>query len=354
VNKEAENTAWAVSMNRRRFLSEISAGSGALFALPRMAKAAPRSYDREQKDSGQSKPLTNNFFPGFQVRDAKTSSATIHLAVGGNGPPVLLLHGYPQTHIIWRKIAPQLAQNFTVVAPDLRGYGNSSRPPDGENHSGYSKRAMSQDQVEVMEQLGFRRFAVVGHDRGGRVAHRMALDYRDSVERLAVLDIVPTYKLYTSVTREFATHYFHWFFLIQSAPLPESLIGNSLEEWLAWALGGTPPAWMERAAYQEYLRDLRRPGTLHALCEDYRAAASIDLEHDAADLRRKIECPLLALWGSKGAMHALYDVLQTWRERANDVRGKALDSGHFLPEEASGALLTELLAFLQVGEKRSS
>ena len=338
-------------MNRRSFLSAISVGTGAWFAVPRMARSAERGSDISQKDSGQPKPATTNFFPGFQTRDVKTSSATIHLVVGGSGPPVLLLHGYPQTHIIWRKVAPQLAQKFTVVAPDLRGYGDSSRPPDGENHSGYSKRAMAQDQVEVMEQLGFRRFVVVGHDRGGRVAHRMALDHRDSVERLAVLDIVPTYKLYTSVTREFATSYFHWFFLIQSAPLPESLIGNSLEEWLAWAFGGTPPAWMENAAYQEYLRCLRKPGTLHALCEDYRAAASIDLEHDAADLTGKIKCPLLVLWGSKDAMHRLYDVLQTWKERANDVRGKSLDSGHFLPEEASGALLTELLAFLQDGQR---
>ncbi len=333
-------------MNRRRFLSAISLGPGALFAVPRSARTAEQGNDSSKNDFRQSKPLSMNFFPGFQARDIKTSSAKIHLVVGGSGPPVLLLHGYPQTHIIWRKIAPQLAQNFTVIAPDLRGYGDSSRPPDGENHSGYSKRAMARDQVEVMEQLGFRRFAVVGHDRGGRVAHRMALDYRESVERLAVLDIVPTYKLYTSVTKEFATAYFHWFFLIQEAPLPESLIENSLEKWLAWALGGTPPHWMEDAAYQEYLRALRKPGTLHALCEDYRAAASIDLDHDAADLHRKIECPLLALWAAKGAMQPLYDVLQTWKERATDVRGKALDSGHFLPEEASGAVLAELLPFL--------
>ena len=295
----------------------------------------------------QSNSLATSFFPGFQARDVSTRDARIHLVVGGSGPPLLLLHGYPQTHIIWRRIASQLAREFTVVAPDLRGYGDSSKPPDGENHSGYSKRAMAQDQVEVMAHLGFKRFAVVGHDRGGRVAHRMALDHPDCVDRLAVLDIVPTYKLYTSVTRELATYYFHWFFLIQSAPLPETLIGNSLEAWLDWALGGTPPPWMEAAAYQEYFRALRKPGTLHALCEDYRAAASIDLEHDTSDLRRKIECPLLALWGTKGAMHSLYDVAQTWRERASDVRGKALDSGHFLAEEAPTAVLRELLAFLQ-------
>ncbi|MGE5114194.1 MAG: alpha/beta fold hydrolase [Acidobacteriaceae bacterium] len=330
-------------MNRRSFLSAISVAPGALFTAP---SHAPRAYTGSPRDSGQPQPPATDFFPGFQTRNIKSGDTTIHLVIGGSGPPILLLHGYPQTHIIWRKIAPQLAKNFTVVAPDLRGYGDSSRPPDGENHSGYSKRAMAQDQVDVMEQLGFRRFAVIGHDRGGRVAHRMALDHRDSVDRLAVLDIVPTYKLYASVTREFATSYFHWFFLIQSAPLPESLIGNSLEAWLACAIGGHPPVWMEEAAYQQYLRCLRKPGTLHALCEDYRAAASIDLEHDTADLHHKIECPLLALWGSKGAMHPMYDVLQTWKDRAGDVRGKVVDGGNFLPEEASGALLAELLAFL--------
>ena len=316
----------------------LAGASTAMTAAP--GNATPR-------DSGQPERPAPKFFPQFQTREIKTSGATVHAVIGGSGPPLLLLHGYPQTHVIWRRIAPQLAQNFTVVAADLRGYGDSSRPPDGENHAGYCKRAMAQDQVEAMEQLGFRNFAVVGHDRGGRVAHRMALDHPNSVERLVVLDIVPTHKLYTSVTREFATYYFHWFFLIQDAPLPESLIGNSLEAWLSWSFGGTPPAWMGDAAYREYVRCLRKPGALHATCEDYRAAATIDLEHDAADLHRKIECPLLVLWGSRGAMNPLYDVLETWRERAGDVRGKALEGGHFLPEEATDALLPELVAFLQ-------
>lgn len=335
-------------MDRRRFVFG-SAGSAALLSLPRITTEASLEGEAAPKPSEQSAP---NFFPGFRTLDLKTTGATIHLVVGGSGPPLLLLHGYPQTHIIWRRIAPQLAERFTVVAADLRGYGDSSRPGDGDNHSGYCKRAMAQDQVEAMEQLGFKRFAVVGHDRGGRVAHRMALDHRDAVKRLAVLDIVPTYKLYSSVTKEFATDYFHWFFLIQPAPLPEALIGNSLEEWLAWSLGGTPPAWMEAEAYREYVRALRVPGTLHALCEDYRAAAGIDLEHDAADLGRKVECPLLALWGAQGAMQALYNVLETWRERAKDVRGKAMESGHFLAEEAPGAVLRELVGFLQEGERK--
>ena len=335
-------------MNRRSFLSAISMAPNALFALPGLASDAAGA-ELSPEVSGQSQSPALDFFPGFQTRDVKCSNATIHLVVGGSGPPVLLLHGYPQTHIIWRKIAPQLSEKFTVVAPDLRGYGDSSRPADSKDHSGYSKRAMAQDQLEVMEQLGFKRFAVVGHDRGGRAAHRMALDHPASVERLVVLDIVPTYKLYNNVTREFATAYFHWFFLIRPAPLPELMIANRLEAWLTWALDGTPPAWMEEAAYQDYLRCLRKPGTMHALCEDYRAAASIDLKHDAADLQHKLDCPLLALWGAKGAMHPLYDVLETWKERAKDVRGKALDGGHFLPEEAPGALLNELLAFLQTG-----
>ncbi len=285
-----------------------------------------------------------DFFPGFEIRDIKTSEATIHCVIGGRGPAVLLLHGYPQTHVTWRKVAQQLAQEFTVIAPDLRGYGASSKPPDGENHAGYSKRAMAKDQIELMEQLGFKSFSVVGHDRGGRVGHRMALDHADRVKRLAVLDIVPTYKLYTNVTKEFATAYYHWFFLIQAAPFPETVISNSLDAFL---FEGKAPAWMGEAAYQEYREAFSNPKTLHATCEDYRAGASIDLEHDRADLARKIECPLLALWGAKGAMHQLYDVAETWRERAKDVRGKALECGHFVPEEAPEALLAELLPFLR-------
>lgn len=296
------------------------------------------------RDSMPANSGSADFFPGFQMREIETSGATIRLVVGGGGPAVLLLHGYPQTHIIWRKVAQQLAKEFTVVAADLRGYGASSKPPDGENHSAYSKRAMANDQIEVMERLGFKRFAVVGHDRGGRVAHRMALDHAERVKRLAVLDIVPTYKLYTSVTKEFATAYYHWFFLIQPAPFPETLIGNSLEAFL---FGGAAPAWMGDGAYREYLEAFRNPKTVHASCEDYRAGASIDLEHDRADLSEKVECPLLALWGSKAPMNQLYDVPQTWKERAKDVSGKALEGGHFLPEEAPDALLTELIPFLR-------
>src|SRR5262249_48050717 len=212
--------------------------------------------------------------------------------------------------------------------------GDSSKPPDGDNHEGYSKRAMARDQVEAMQQLGFNRYAVVGHDRGGRVAHRMALDYSDVVTKLAVVDIVPTYKLYTSVTSDFATIYFHWFFLIQPSPLPETLLSHSGEFFLRnWAFRGQIPGAISEQVFAEYLRCFQNPDTLHAMCEDYRAAATIDLDNDKADLDKKIQCPILALWGLQGAMERLYDVKATWQERASNVKGKALAGGHWLPEE---------------------
>jgi haloacetate dehalogenase len=286
-------------------------------------------------------------FDHFNEAKVSTSGTTIHAIFGGTGPAVLLLHGYPQTHVLWHKIATRLAENFTVVATDLRGYGDSGKPAGGENHAGYSKRAMALDQVEVMKHFGFERFAVVGHDRGGRVGHRMAADHPERVERLAVLDIVPTHKLFHSVSKEFATAYYHWFFLIQPAPFPETLIRNSVEFFLNQRFGPLMPDKITPAAYTEYLRCFRDPATIHASCEDYRAAASIDLQHDDADLNRKIACPVLALWAERGAMHGLYDVLTTWRERAENVTGKALPCGHYLPEEAPEETLAELRAFLR-------
>jgi haloacetate dehalogenase len=280
------------------------------------------------------------FFPGFQAEKIQTSGAAIQTVRGGQGPPLLLLHGHPQSHFEWHKVAPELAKEFTVVAADLRGYGDSSKPADGVNHAGYSKRAMAQDQVEVMRQLGFERFALVGHDRGGRVAHRMMLDHADRITKGAVIDIVPTHKVYHSVTKELATAYYHWFFLIQPAPFPETVIGRSLESFVRQ--GNSTPE-----AYAEYMRAFRDPATVHAACEDYRAGASIDLEHDEADMNRKIACPLLVLWAEKGAMHRLFDVLATWRERASDVRGKPLPGGHFLPEELPDQTLAELRTFLR-------
>jgi haloacetate dehalogenase len=247
---------------------------------------------------------------------------------------------------MWHKIAPRLANEFAVVIPDLRGYGDSSKPPGGADHFEYSKRAMAQDQVEVMTHLGFSNFAVVGHDRGGRVGHRMALDYPDRVTRLAVLDIVPTLKLYSTVTRGLATAYWHWFFLIQPAPFPETLLGNSAEYFINRAFGGGAAGVFTDEARAEYLRCFRDPATIHAVCEDYRAGASIDLEHDEADVDYKITCPMLALWAENGPMHRLYDVLETWRERAANVSGKALPGGHFLAEQVPEETLAELQAFL--------
>jgi haloacetate dehalogenase len=295
-----------------------------------------------------------DFFAGFKREQIKTTGATINVVHGGKGSPVLLLHGIPETHVLWRKVAPVLAQNFTLVITDLRGYGDSSKPPGGADHFGYSKRAMAQDQVEVMEHLGFPKFAVVGHDRGGRVAHRMALDHSDRVTRLAILDIVPTYKCYQTVNQDFATVFFHWFLLVQPPPFPETMLGNSAELFLKtmlFRLGGEAPReglpeWVDRPAYNEYLRCFRDSAAIRALCEDYRAAASIDLAHDKADLDKKIECPFLVLWSEKGPFHRMYDVLQTWRERSSQVSGKALPTGHFLPEQVPDQLIAELKPFL--------
>jgi haloacetate dehalogenase len=291
------------------------------------------------------------FFPGFTGLRIPTSGAEINGVMGGSGPPVLLLQGWPQTHIEWRHVAPVLAKRFTVVATDLRGYGDSSKPADGENHAGYSKRAMAQDQVELMRALGFERFALIGHDRGGRVAHRLALDHPEAVTKLAVLDIVPTRTVNTTVTKELATFYFHWFFLIQPAPLPETLLaGKNADFFLRnFPFRGLIPGVIDHAVYDEYLRCFFDPATLHAMCEDYRAAASIDMTHDAQDQERKITCPLLVLWGSRGVMHRLYDVPETWRPHATNVYAKALDSGHWLPEERPAEVSEALLTFLEEG-----
>jgi haloacetate dehalogenase len=281
---------------------------------------------------------TLRFFPGFKAFKVQTSGAMINGVVGGQGPPLLLLHGAPQTHISWRLVAPQLATNYTVVAADLRGYGDSSKPPDGENHANYSKRAMALDQVEVMKHFGFDRFPVVGHDRGGRVAHRMALDHADKVTKAAVLDIIPTYYLYTHVTIEFVQAYFHWFNYLRPAPGPE----NDLK--------AAADAQKSRATSEiqiEYLRTSSDPANIHAMCEDYRAGASIDLQHDKADLDKKIACPLLVLWGERGAMGRLYDVMPIWRERGSNVTGKGLPGGHNLQEELPEQVLAELRDFLK-------
>ena len=277
------------------------------------------------------------FFPGFKPITIQTTGATINGVMAGQGSPVLLLHGAPQSMISWRLAAPDLAKDHTVVVTDLRGYGDSSKPPDGDNHAKYSKRAMALDQVEVMQQLGFDKFAVIGHDRGGRVGHRMALDHPDRVTRLAVLDIVPTYYLYTHVTLEFVQVYFHWFNYLRAAPGPENQLKEDIER---------QAATMTTDVQLEYLRLRRNVANIHAMCEDYRAGASIDLDHDKAGLDKKIACPLLALWGAKAPMGRLYDVLGIWRERAVTVSGRSLPTGHNLQEDAPALVAAEVRAFL--------
>jgi haloacetate dehalogenase len=280
---------------------------------------------------------TSRFFPAFKSWTVKTSGATINGVIGGQGPPVLLLHGAPQTHISWRLVAPRLAEQFTVVAADLRGYGDSSKPADGENHSNYSKRAMALDQVEVMKHFGFDRFLVAGHDRGGRVTHRMALDHPRVVIKAAVLDIVPTYYLYTHVTIEFVQAYFHWFNYLRPAPGPENELKAGYDS--------RPKPTGDVQA--EYYRTASDPANIHAMCEDYRAGASIDLKHDAADLDHKIECPLLVLWGERGPMGRIFDVLGIWKERGTKVNGSALPAGHNLQEDVPELVLSELRDFFR-------
>jgi haloacetate dehalogenase len=292
-------------------------------------------------------------FDGFETRRVATSGAEINLRLGGSGPPLLLLHGYPQTHVMWHRVAPYLAERFTVAAADLRGYGDSAKPASDPAHATYSKRAMARDQVEVMSSLGFERFAVVGHDRRARVAHRMALDHPNRVERAAVLDICPTLAMYERTDMAFASGYYHWFFLIQPYDLPERLIAADPDFYLESKTGGfgldprkDVSETFDPAALEDYKRCFRDPAAIHASCEDYRAAATIDLDHDRADLNRKIACPLLVLWGTQGLVGRLYDVLGLWRERAGDVTGRSIDCGHYLAEEAPADTLAALQAFL--------
>jgi haloacetate dehalogenase len=287
-------------------------------------------------------------FEGFEVRDIATRSISIRARIGGAGPPLLLLHGYPQTHFMWHRVASALAERHTVVCADLRGYGDSGKPASDPEHAAYSKRASAHDMVEVMAALGHERFMVAGHDRGGRVGHRLALDHPERVLRLAVLDIVPTRTIFRATDQAIATGYYHWFFLIQPGDLPERLIGADPLFYLHWTLArwGTGLDAFAPEALAEYERCFSDPAVIHASCEDYRAAASIDLAHDQADLERRIPCPLLALWGRRGLMEHHFDVLATWREKAaGPVSGRALDCGHFLPEERPQETAQELLAF---------
>ncbi len=288
------------------------------------------------------------FFPDFAAKRVPVSEGEVQVVTGGEGPPLLLLHGYPQTHVMWHKVAPALARNFTVVASDLRGYGDSLKPETDADHAPYAKRAMARDQVEAMAALGHERFFVAGHDRGGRVAHRMALDHPDRVLKIAVLDIVPTAKMFETVDRVAALAYYHWFFLAQPYDLPERLIGADPVYYLERKIGSWGASQVfDPAALAEYRRCFSDPKTIHGSCEDYRAAATIDLANDAADKGRKIACPLLALWSGRNLTGRHYDVLACWRERAVDVRGRAFDCGHFLPEEKPAETLAELETFFR-------
>ena len=317
-----------------------------LSALPRVrgtgasaeTSVSPQAPAAQASAVGPAPGTTLRFFPGFTAERVKTSGAEIYVLKGGSGPPVLLLHGAPQTHISWRKVAPDLAKTHTVVVPDLRGYGDSSKPADGENHVNYSKRAMALDQVELMRHYGFDRFPVIGHDRGGRVGHRLALDHPKAVTKLAVLDIVPTHYLYTHVTIEFIQAYFHWFNYVRAAPGPENELQALYDGQRAKAAGDD--------VRLEYSRAQSDPANIHGMCEDYRASASIDLTHDATDLATKIACPVLALWGAKAPMGRLYDVLAIWRERAAHVSGKGMPAGHTIQEDDPAGTLAEIRAFL--------
>ena len=274
-------------------------------------------------------------------------NVNIAVCTKGDGPPLLLLHGYPQTGYIWHKIAPMLAKDFTVVVADLRGYGDSDKPPTSADHAVYSKRAMAADMIAVMAALGYQRFFVAGHDRGGRVAHRLARDYPHAVEKLAVLDIAPTAMMYDTTDMQFATNYYHWFFLIQPAPFPETLIGHDPKFFLESKMRhwGKDRSAITEDAFDDYLRCFSNPDTIHASCEDYRASASIDLEHDAADAGQKLDIPLLVLWGATAMVGNKYDMLAAWREVAVDVSGFSVPGGHYLPEESPDETYHALLNF---------
>jgi len=313
---------------RRRILQQAALASGAAALVARRAYA-------------EGGPAWQRLFPaGFRNERIKTSGAEINTVIGGSGPPLLLFHGAPQSLITWRLIAPDLAKDYTLVMCDLRGYGDSSRPPGGGDHSDYSKRPMALDGVEVMKHLGYNQFRMVGHDRGGRVGRRMALDHPDKVTKLAVMDIVPAHYLYSHVTLDFVRAYFHWFNDLRPEPIPENEIKAAADNQLARTTN---------EIQLEYLRNNTDMASVHAMCEDYRASASIDLKIDEADIKagKKIQCPLLVLWAAAGAMGKLYDVLGIWKDEGVNVTGKGLPGNHSLQESAPKETLAELQQFLR-------
>lgn len=317
---------------RRSLLHQTMLAAGTTALAARTARA---------QTGGSVEPAWKRMFgPGFRNERIKTSGAEINAVIGGSGPPVLMFHGAPQSLITWRLIASDLAKEFTLVMCDLRGYGDSSKPEDGENHSNYSKRPMALDGVEVMQHLGYQKFFMVGHDRGGRVGRRMALDHPDRVQKLVVMDIVPAHYLYSHVTLDFVRAYFHWFNYLRAAPGPEDELKAANEAQLARATSDVQ---------REYLRTSATPANIHAMCEDYRASASIDLKIDEADMKagKKIQCPLLTLWAATGAMGRLYDVLNIWKQEGINVAGKGLPGNHSLQESAPKETLAELQNFLR-------
>ncbi len=296
-------------------------------------------------------------FEGFTRSEIQTSGARIVTLAGGKGPPLLLLHGNPFSHLSWQKFAPRLAQDFSVVATDLRGYGDLEKPPGGDDHSGYSFRAMAQDQVEVMAALGHKRFYAAGHDRGGRVLHRMCLDHPDAIARAAILDIIPQHHLLNNVTRAWGTFSWHWFFMIQPYDFPERLMNAEPDFFIEKKLAKTSQglSFFDPAALAEYKRHFRNPETIHAMCEDYRATHGVDLAMDTKDFEagRKVQCPVLLLWGATGGVgrNSNPGPGEIWQRYAADIRGaKALPCGHYLSEEAPEETYKELREFFAAGE----
>ena len=293
-------------------------------------------------------------FAGFEKQTRRVNGVDIAYRMGGNGPALLLLHGHPQTHMIWHKVAGTLAQHFTVIAADLRGYGDSGKPDDDAEHFNYAKRTMAADMAELMSALGFERFKVLAHDRGARVAHRLGVDHAARVERMVLLDIAPTLAMYRGTNEAFARSYWHWFFLIRPQPLPEMLIQADPAQYLKSVMGARSAGMAPFApeALAEYERCLALPGTATGICGDYRASATIDLEHDQADIDAdvKLTCPINVMWGAQGAIEACFDALAEWRKVATQVEGKALPCGHYIAEEVPDLLLEEALPFLHRDE----
>lgn len=289
--------------------------------------------------------MFDGFTPFTIQRKGITLQGRTALGAPWEGPPLLLLHGHPQTHAMWHKVAPELAKRFKLVLMDLRGYGDSSRPEADAQHAAYSKREMAQDAVEVMQHFGFSKFNILAHDRGARVAHRLAADHPSMVQRMMLLDIAPTLGMYENTSRAFATAYWHWFFLIQPQPLPEALIESDPVRYIRSVMGKRHAGLAAFApeALEQYERCIQIPGSARGICEDYRASATIDLEHDRADIAagKKLTLPLKVLWGEHGAVGANFDVLKLWGERATNVTGRALPCGHYIAEEAPGELFAE-------------